>query len=183
MQEFTHSWPHQDIDLPNLSLNLNREYDICTFNRFELGVHKRLVQVEDQRLPAHIVLSRCSNQPLLLLNGALSMRLSLLLLLHLQLLKVSEFLHLHLLEVGFLVLWHLADNRGESLGTSTSVGALIGLGISFLLLVSCGCLLLALLMFVLCSQLNLRVGRVSWSRSLVLLLAPLSAVATATNCL
>ena len=75
-------------------------------------MYERLIEVEDERLPADVLLRLWPDQPLLV---AIHLRGRLLLLL-------KQDHTLHLLERGSLVLWHLAD---EGLGTRSRAAVVI----------------------------------------------------------
>ena len=75
-------------------------------------MHECLIEVEDERLPADVLLRLWPDQPLLV---AIHLRGRLLLLL-------KQDHALHLLERGSLVLWHLAD---EGLGTRSRAAVVI----------------------------------------------------------
>lgn len=109
-------------------------------------MHECLVEVEDERLPADVLLRLRPDQPLLV---TVHLRSRLLLLLQQE--------HaLHLLERGSLVLWHLAD---EGLGTRRRAAVVILLlcllHFCFLLVVRCR---LSVISVLVSSQVHLLIG-------------------------
>jgi hypothetical protein len=78
-EEGLHTWSDQDIDLTNLSLDFNWKYNICVFNRLELGMNQGFIKVENQSLSTDILLSLWADQPFFVVVIWLSLLLLLLL--------------------------------------------------------------------------------------------------------
>ena len=96
LKEAWNTWSYQNVNLANLPLNLDWQYNISILNRFELRVDKGLIQVENKSFSSNILFALWADQPLLLL------------LLTSVFFVLSNGLGLHLW--GWLTLWYLTHN-------------------------------------------------------------------------
>lgn len=113
LEELGNTRSYQDVDLTDLTLDLDWKNDICIFNWFELRVHKSFIQIEDKRLSSGFWLSLRANEPIFFFFTGLFLLL---------LLWLCLFLLRHLLSLGCYLLIRTLSNLSQKLGESVIWG-------------------------------------------------------------